>query len=50
MDAVSIGINTTSEGLCVALRASYAKCGYVSMRLHTGMGITGVATYRKDEL
>lgn len=45
----SLVINSNG-GLCVALRASYGKCGYVSLRLHTGMGITGVAVYDEDEL
>lgn len=50
METVNIGINTTKDGLCTTIRAVYGKCGYESMRLHTGMGITGVATYKKDDL
>lgn len=47
---VNILVNgTVAEcGICRAIRASYGKCGYASLRLHTGQGITGVATYRKE--
>lgn len=37
-------------GVCRAIRASYGKCGFISLRLHTGQGITGVVTYKKNDL
>ena len=50
---VSILVNGSPEKsgmVCRAIRASYGKCGFISLRLHTGQGIAGVATYKKEDL
>ena len=47
---VNILINESPMGGVRAIRASYGKCGFISLRLHTGQGITGVATYKEEEL
>ena len=36
--------------VCRAIRASYGKCGFMSLWLRTGQGITGVLEYNEEEL
>lgn len=36
--------------VCRAIRASYGKCGFMSLWLRTGQGITGVLEYNDEEL
>lgn len=36
--------------VCRAIRASYGKCGFMSLWLRTGQGISGVLTYNDEEL
>lgn len=45
-----MAVNVLNNELCRTLRASYWKCGFISFRLHTGMGITGVVNYNEDDL
>jgi hypothetical protein len=36
--------------VCRAIRASYGKCGFMSLWLRTGQGITGVLEYNDEDL
>ena len=36
--------------VCRAIRASYGKCGFMSLWLRTGQGISGVLEYNDEEL
>lgn len=47
---VNILVNGAPMGVCRAIRASYGKCGFISLRLHTGQGITGVVNYKEEKL
>lgn len=50
---VSILVNCSPEKngmVCRAIRASYGKCGFMSLWLRTGQGITGVLEYNDKDL